>query len=586
MCADPVGPYARPVLLPRSWLAGGLLVAAGALPVLALRHDWGWYLDGPLLLLTAVLGGYAAGVWLPRWTAVLGGLLVVSSLVVVNQRLDQEYHWLDDAVFFLLVVGVPVTVGAVVGLRARQLRRLEQLSARLEEQGRLEVAAARMEEQSRVQQLLHARLAERIAGISLRATGALRSGDATALADLESESRGVLDQLREALGVLRLPPVDGTAGRTGPDRPPARAPGPQGPTVLDVVLSLGLGGALAVETLVSSHSRGPSWGNVVAAVVVAAPLVLRRPRPLTAVGATTLAAALSSLWLTPLARTVTGVALVTVVFLTVGAWCRGRSWPLGLGVAAVGTALVGLASGVTSQAALAVLAWGLAAAVLGRLTAGWRDRLQQTEDVVARLEDGRGAALRLALARERQMLAGELHDTVAHAMTVVCLQTGAARRTGADPSEVLRIVAQAAAGSLEELRYGLDASEVTGSRIESAQIVALGRALGVDVDVTTPPVEVGGQEARLGLRVLREALVNAARHAPGATARVAVTCEADRLGVEVLDDGSREQPLLRGSGRGLTGLAVTVSVVGGTLDWGPGEGGGFRVRASIPQVSG
>lgn len=280
----------------------------------------------------------------------------------------------------------------------------------------------------------------------------------------------------------------------------------------------------------------------------------------------------------------TGVALLTVVFFSVGAWCpRVRVLAVGLMVAMLGTVLVGLASGVGGAAAWAVMAWGLVAAVLGRVTAGWHERLRRTQEVVIALEEGRGAALRLARARERQALASELHDTVAHAMTVVCLQAGAGRRAGEEPVEVLTTIAAAATSSLAELRDGLDSLESEGPPLEPARIVALGQRVGVAVDVTTPTV-VDGVAGTLGLRVLREAIVNTARHAPGASARVSVTRDEGILGLEVLDDGGRRAPVITGSGRGLEGLAETLSDVGGTLEWGPRPTGGFQVRASIPEV--
>jgi signal transduction histidine kinase len=563
---------------PRPLLAAASLLAAGGLPLLAVAQGWSWFLDGPLLVILALAAGYAAGVWLPRWATVLGGSLLVAALVRANQLLDAEYHWLDDAVFFLVLVGAPAAAGAAVALRGRQVRRLEVLRGQLDEQHQAEVAAARLEEQSRVHQQLHSRLAERIAAIALRAEGAQRAPDPAALTDLEEESRAVLDQLRTALGSLRADEPEPSARPTPPRARPA------GPTPLDLAIAGMLGAAMAVETFVSSLARGPAWANALAAAVVAAPLVARRSRPVASVAATLLAATLTSLWLTPLAGTVTGVALLTVVFFSVGAWCPGvRVLAVGLMVAMLGTVLVGLASGVGGAAAWAVMAWGLVAAVLGRVTAGWHERLRRTQEVVIALEEGRGAALRLARARERQALASELHDTVAHAMTVVCLQAGAGRRAGEEPVEVLTTIAAAATSSLAELRDGLDSLESEGPPLEPARIVALGQRVGVAVDVTTPTV-VDGVAGTLGLRVLREAIVNTARHAPGASARVSVTRDEGILGLEVLDDGGRRAPVITGSGRGLEGLAETLSDVGGTLEWGPRPTGGFQVRASIPEV--
>ncbi|WP_122261863.1 sensor histidine kinase [Ornithinimicrobium cerasi] len=605
----------------RRTVAVVLLAAAGALPVLAVAQGWGWYLDGPLLILLAVLGGYAAGLWLPRWAAVAGGVLAVTGLVLANQLQDAEYHWIDDTVFFLVIVGGPATAGAAVALRARQLRTLEALRAQLDEQERTEVAAARLEEQTRVQEQLHARLAERIAGIAVRAEGARRTVDLSqdAFVELETEARGVLDQLRAVLGSLREEPTDPSAGAStdrppqdGTDAPageaaypasegahPAREgahpiPGPR-PTRLDVALAVVLGGALAVETLVSSVARGPASANVLAALVVTAPLVLRRRRPVLAVGGTTLAATLMSLALTPVSATVTGVAVTAVVFYSVGAWCRGRSVLVGLAVAVAGTLLVGVAAGVAAAdgggQAPVVVAWGLGAAVLGRVTAGWQERVRRTEEVLAALQEGRGVALRLARARERQALASELHDTVAHAMTVVCLQAGARRRVvrdsrdsrdSVDAGATLATIAAAATSSLEELREGLDAIGAGERPLDPSRVVALGRRVGVDVDVTGPPPAVTGPVATLGLRVLREALVNAARHAPGATAHVAMDGAGGSLLIEVEDDGGTGGSLVTGSGSGLDGLADAVRDAGGSLEWGPRATGGFRVSARIP----
>lgn len=200
MCDDLRGPYSQ--VVSRTSAAAALIASATVLPALALALDWEWYVDGPLLLLLAVVGGCAAGAWLPTTPAVASVLTCVATLVVVNQMLDRDYHWLDDTVFFLVAVGGAAGGGAAVTLRARQVERMERLAAELDEQQRVDVAAARLEEQNRIQQQVHARLAERIAAIAVRAEGAQRSRDPDALEILESEARGVIDQLRAALGAL------------------------------------------------------------------------------------------------------------------------------------------------------------------------------------------------------------------------------------------------------------------------------------------------------------------------------------------------------------------------------------------------
>ncbi len=570
--------------------AVALIAAAGLAPVAALALGWDWYLDGPPSVLLAVAGGYAAGAWLPRRVAALATLAACACLVAVNQAHGVAFHWLDDTVFFLVVVGGPAAAGVAATERARQVRRLERLQADLDEQQRVEVAAARLDEQTRVQHEVHTRLAERIAGIAVRAQGAQRTRDLSALPDIETEARGVLDQLRETVGSMRTtePAGGGTEAPPGPapGRPPRDPAARPTPSIADVAVALGVGGALAVETTLVSHARGPAWANVVAALVVVAPLVLRRGRPVLAAAATMTLGCAMSAWLTPIPTTVTGVALLVLVFYSVGAWARGRWWVAGWAVAAAGSVAMEAVTRRTTTAGEGddtwiVLVWTLGAVALGRVGAGWQERLRRTQAVVEELEHGRRAAVHLAQARERETLAAQLHDTVAHAMTAVCLQAGAARRTPDGTDDVLTTIGSVAETSLDELRDGLDAFESVDEPLEPGRIVAVGRRLGVPVEVSGDAV--AGPAALLGFRVVREAVVNVARHAPGATARVRFHRPGKVLSLEVTDCGSPHPGSVRGTGHGLAGLAAAVADAGGRLEWGPRPEGGFRVTATIPQ---
>ncbi len=566
--------------MPRPAVAIALLVTAGLVPVTAVALGWNWYLDGPLMVLIAVIGGYAAGAWLPRWWGVAGVVAAAAVLATANQAHDHRYHWLDDLVFFLVVVGGPAAAGAAVTTRARQVRRLTGLQAELEGQQRIEVAAARLEEQSRVLGEVHARLAEQIAAIAIRAEGARRAADATALAAIETEARSVLDRLREALGSMRAD--DG-------HRPPVAASGHAAPrlTVLDVLVPAAIGAAIAIETAVISDARGPVWANTVGAFAVVAPLVARRRHPIVATVTSSAVGVAMSAVLTPIPETVTGVALLAVIFYSVGAWCRRWWWLVGWGVAALGTVAMEWVSGANGEATggddeWIVLVWTVGAVAVGRITAGWQDRVRRTEAVVDALERGRGAAVRLAVAQEREVLASELHDTVAHAMTAVCLQAGAQQRAGGDYDDALRVIASVAERSLVELRDGLEAMESAEHPLDHSRIAALGRRVGVDLQVNAEGAG-SGPAAALAHRVIREAVVNVARHAPGASAAVRVHRSGNDLSVEVVDDGSQERAVLKGTGTGLRGLAETLESMGGKLEWGHREPGGFRVAALIPQ---
>lgn len=195
-----------------------------------------------------------------------------------------------------------------------------------------------------------------------------------------------------------------------------------------------IGVAMAIETAVISDARGPLWANVVAIFALVAPLVARRRHPILAAATSLLVGLAMSAVLTSIPETVTGVALLVVIFYSVGAWARRWWWLVGWGVAALGAVAMEWASGGGSDSTggddeWIVLIWTVGAVALGRISAGWQERLRRTRAVVNELERGRGAAVRLAVAQQREALASELDDPVAHAMTVVC-HRGRRRATG------------------------------------------------------------------------------------------------------------------------------------------------------------
>src|SRR5690606_35578645 len=111
---------------------------------------------------------------------------------------------------FLILVGAPALLGAALVARIRQVRELAALTEQLVEQRRDEVAIARLDEQHRIELAVHHGLAERMGAIALRAEGARDQGEGSArdvLAQIEETARAGLDDLREALGVLREEPA-------------------------------------------------------------------------------------------------------------------------------------------------------------------------------------------------------------------------------------------------------------------------------------------------------------------------------------------------------------------------------------------
>ena len=549
----------------------------------------GWFLDGPWQLLGGLAAGYLLGGWLPPLPAALLVTVTAVALTVDNQRHDPGvYPVADDLVFFLLVVGAPAVAGAGLMRRRDQIAALTRLGRRLEEQRAADLALARLEERQRVEVDVHRRLIERVGGIVLLAEGArhqpLPSATTRALAAIEEAARGALEDLRGAVGVLRTTP-EPTAARSGvgPATETPR-PAPPAPGLGDLALAAGVGLAIAVETVVRDFTRGPAWANVLAALVVTAPLAWRRRHPLVVLCVTGTLAVVMSALLTPLPLTVTALALLLVTTYAAGA--HARRWPLALGLSWAVTGALALTTPAADRDADGLLpAIVLTTLVLlaGVVAAGAARRAATLRSYVAALARTRETERRAAVATTRLELARGLHDSVAQAMTIVCLQASVARDGGADTDAALTTVLDAARDCMVELRAGLDELDGHGVALDLAALGRLADQAGLQVAWRVDPaVADSGPLGALVHRVVREALTNAARHAPGSQVGVRVVDAGDRVEVEVVDDGTGTGGFDLGTGTGLAGLREALARRGGTLTAGPRTGGGFRVAASLP----
>ncbi|WP_181774330.1 sensor histidine kinase [Amycolatopsis pittospori] len=211
----------------------------------------------------------------------------------------------------------------------------------------------------------------------------------------------------------------------------------------------------------------------------------------------------------------------------------------------------------------------------------------------------REQAARAAEARilERHRIAREMHDVLAHRVSLVAMQAGVlGHRADLPPEQVAELARGIADGShqaLEELRDVLGVLRASPDGLEPPQpsladlpaLIADARALGVDVTYTgTTSGEPPDAIARTVYRIVQEGLTNAGKHAPGARVTVTVEGEAgDGLRVAVRDSGaSRSVAGPPASGFGLLGLAERVTLAGGELDHHPEPGGGFVLGARLP----
>ncbi|MER5637267.1 sensor histidine kinase [Kitasatospora sp. NPDC002227] len=206
------------------------------------------------------------------------------------------------------------------------------------------------------------------------------------------------------------------------------------------------------------------------------------------------------------------------------------------------------------------------------------------------------------LLEERARIARELHDVVAHHMSVITVQADSApyRLTGLPPEAVEEFgsIAAAARGSLTEMRRLLGVLRSASETSEKLPQPGLGdlpglvetvAQAGVRAELTvTPEVEALGElPPAVGLstyRIVQEALANVVRHAPGAQTWVSLAAEDETLRITVVNAAGTDGPAVEtgGTGHGLTGMRERVRLLGGRLDTGPLPEGGFRVAAVLP----
>jgi signal transduction histidine kinase len=225
-----------------------------------------------------------------------------------------------------------------------------------------------------------------------------------------------------------------------------------------------------------------------------------------------------------------------------------------------------------------------------------RQRAAEAAEHTALLARTHRLELHAAVAAERTRIARELHDVVAHAVSTMGIQAGAARRTlapGQDAQhQALLDVERLGREALDEMQRMLgvlrtdEDDQGIGPLPDLTQVHALAadaRNAGLEVIL-----DMDGELDRLPpgvqltvYRIVQEALTNVRKHAQASTVHVAITRNGERLEITVADDGSgvtgEPEP-----GNGLIGMRERVAIHDGTLYAGPGDGRGFRIRAQLP----
>ncbi|HEX7275875.1 MAG TPA: sensor histidine kinase [Acidimicrobiales bacterium] len=301
-----------------------------------------------------------------------------------------------------------------------------------------------------------------------------------------------------------------------------------------------------------------------------------------------------------------GPAIVAAVY-TVAALCpRARSVPA-VAAACVAMALVVLRADVGLDTVVGnSLVFGVAWLVGDRQRHA-REEAAQERQRAEEVERSRDENARRAVAAERLRIARELHDVVAHAMSVIVVQAGTGRVViDDDPGQArdalaaIETTSRTALGEMRRLLTVLRADDDGAGDGNGRQpllpapglcdldgLVAASEKAGlpVTVQVEGVPADLPAGVDLAAYRIVQEALTNVRRHAHATRATVTVGYQPGGLAIDVADDGSGPGEQSR-AGQGLVGMRERAALYGGTLETGPGPDGGFRVRLRIPLADG
>jgi signal transduction histidine kinase len=370
--------------------------------------------------------------------------------------------------------------------------------------------------------------------------------------------------------------------------------------VVDLLIALLLIAAM-LEVLVGRHSPDAPhttlWFVLPAIAILVLPIIARRWFPFAPAAHWLLAAGISFVdWrLIPFAISIFVVGLVAAFLL--GNLRDPVQAGIGLALVIGGPATVVYKIPGHTTAMLIFIPLEFTIAWVGGFAL--RERVEQAEAAEVRAslaERERDAAARIAVAEERVRIARELHDIVAHAVSVMVLQVGAVRHklpdALAEDSDALRGVEQVGRTALAEMRGLLAAMRRDGEEAElipqpgldglDALLEEIGRAgLPVQLHVDGEPAALPRGIDLSAYRIVQEGLTNALKHARASNAEVTVRYRPDELQIEVRDNGEGGS-MSDGLGHGLVGVRERVKIYGGEMSAGTANGSGFILSTRLP----
>jgi signal transduction histidine kinase len=372
--------------------------------------------------------------------------------------------------------------------------------------------------------------------------------------------------------------------------------------IIDVGLPLLLAAVAVTEVVTSSDFQAPWPVAAMFALGTTLPLIWRRRAPLVV-----LVTAMACLAIPDTTHEVGNNASAPFAGLLVAAYASGaytsrRDGRIAAAIIGASVVLMALSIG-EDVVGDALFIGGILFAVWGTATMV-RSRQELAAALAARtveLEHEREDKARLAVAEERARIARELHDVVAHNLSIMVVQAGGERRAlgeeRPETSEVLATIEATGRAAMAEMRRLLGMLRRSDDELALApqpslrylgDLVAQVREAGMPVDlrIEGEPRPVAPGIDLSAYRIVQEALTNALKHAGPAHARVTVRYGDKELDIEIADDGAGSSDAAAAGGHGMVGMRERVALFGGDLDTGQRRGGGYAVRARLPLAGG
>jgi signal transduction histidine kinase len=361
----------------------------------------------------------------------------------------------------------------------------------------------------------------------------------------------------------------------------------------DITLAIAFGGLFAAEVLGEAGFRGHRPASLVVASLFSASLALRRQMSLVPLAcAAALIEYANLVGPNALGETAAFLFGVVITMYSAGAYAEGRALLVAGALIAAAIPLAAIEPGQTPSASdfgFFIMFFG------GPFVAGRVMRRRRERETVLESEGEERA--RTAVADERARIARELHDVIAHAVSVVVLQARGARRMlppdQGETRQALDTIERSASEALTEMRRLLSllreqdedlalAPQPSLRRIGALAERARAAGLEVELKVDGPLDDLPAGLDVSAYRIVQEALTNALKHAGPARATVQITRDDRELAIEVSDDG-RGTDGAESGGHGLVGMRERVAVYGGRIEAGPRPAGsGFSLRVELP----